>query len=220
LSTPFQNRLVGTIVISAVAIIFLPDIFDGEKHTEQSTFDAIPKAPVYQGNKEVKSFPTAQLSQIAEGPISDEKAVDEDTLPSSSLTETVDKSAEKEDTNTIVVTAVNPNPEFAEQTTDNSNRIEIKNADQNKVETSIPENKSWVIQLGSFKHRKNVDALITNLKKNNYVVFTRPIKTHSGILTKVFIGPELSKKALESKLDKLYKLTSMKGTITEFKPAK
>ena len=45
MSTPFQNRLVGTIIVAAVAIIVLPDLLDGNKKTFQDEFEQIPPPP-------------------------------------------------------------------------------------------------------------------------------------------------------------------------------
>ena len=75
----------------------------------------------------------------------------------------------------------------------------------------------WVIQLGSFRHEKNVKALLTKLEKAGYRAFSRKIQTSSGPLNKVFVGPDLDKKKLESALPHLKELTSLKGKVTTFK---
>ena len=68
LSTPFQNRLVGTVIVAAAVIIFLPDILDGKKESNQTDFDAIPSAPEFTGKIDQKSFPTDALV-VKENPI-------------------------------------------------------------------------------------------------------------------------------------------------------
>ena len=55
MSTPFQNRLVGTIIVAAAVVIFLPDVLDGKKNTNQTDFEAIPKAPNFTGKIEKKT---------------------------------------------------------------------------------------------------------------------------------------------------------------------
>jgi DedD protein len=213
LSTPFQNRLVGTIIISAAAIIFLPDILDGEKHSQQTSFDVIAKAPVFQGDKELKSFPTAQMSQLPQPVIEDESAEDEQLEAYSAMNTDAD----------VLVNAVAPAPEFNSlEDVPNPQTIEQNaqpNLQQNTMSnTDLANGPAWVLQLGSFKHQKNVDVLLQTLKDNGYVAFTRPIKTHSGTLTKVFVGPELSKSRLEHNIVALKTLTGMQGKITSFKP--
>ena len=53
-----------------------------------------------------------------------------------------------------------------------------------------------------------------------FKTFTRPIKTPNGTLTKVFVGPSLSKKELESKLVELKQLTKLNGKVTQFEITK
>ncbi|WP_028024836.1 SPOR domain-containing protein [Enterovibrio calviensis] len=42
MATQFQNRLVGTLILVSLGVIFLPDVFDGEKAHYQESFQAIP----------------------------------------------------------------------------------------------------------------------------------------------------------------------------------
>lgn len=43
-----KNRVVGAVVLFALAIIFLPKIFDGEKESQRREFVSIPKKPQHQ----------------------------------------------------------------------------------------------------------------------------------------------------------------------------
>jgi len=79
-------------------------------------------------------------------------------------------------------------------------------------------NEAWVIQLGSFKNKKNVEQLVQKLKKNGYVVFTKPIQTKKGSLIKVFVGPELIKSSMTKKLPHLKSITGVEGKVANFNP--
>ena len=85
------------------------------------------------------------------------------------------------------------------------------------TKSAADDDAGWVIQLGSFRHEKNVKALLTKLEKAGYRAFSRKIQTSSGPLNKVFVGPDLDKKKLESALPHLKELTSLKGKVTTFK---
>jgi len=61
LSTPFQNRLVGSIIVAAAIIIFLPGILDGKKKSNQAEFEPIPQTPAFIGNTTKKNFPDQKL---------------------------------------------------------------------------------------------------------------------------------------------------------------
>jgi DedD protein len=73
-----------------------------------------------------------------------------------------------------------------------------------------------VIQLGSFRHQKNVKQLLDKLENAGYRAFSRPIETSSGSLTKVFVGPNLNKRELDGALSHLQELTGLRGKVTRF----
>ncbi len=77
MSTPFQNRLVGTIIVAAAVIIFLPDVLDGKKKSNQTDFEAIPKAPAFTGKMTKKAFPEDKLVIKKQAEIVNEQALDE-----------------------------------------------------------------------------------------------------------------------------------------------
>ena len=73
---------------------------------------------------------------------------------------------------------------------------------QQTLKKSLPEKsilkQAWVIQLGSFRHKKNVE----------------------GAYPQVCIGPELIKSSLEKKIAGLKKLTNVQGKLARFYPTK
>lgn len=207
MSTPFQNRLVGTVIVAAISIIFLPDILDGEKKTYQEEFDQIPSAPSVDFKPSNKQLDEQKFSQLSQETLSDEKALDDD-LPLDD-----ERSTENNNNDVVKVTSL-PNKSTIVENTD-ANASE-KTADNLPQQAVLKE--AWVIQLGSFRHKKNVDELLKKLKDNGYTAFSKPIKTRTGNLTKVFIGPELIKSSLEKKIPALKELTTVEGKIARFNP--
>jgi DedD protein len=202
LSTPFQNRLVGTIIVAAVVIIFLPDLLDGEKQSHQDDFEAIPKAEVFSGKLTNQPFPEDKLKRKSVDPTSDEQAIDEvaSNEPVQRPTPTSDEIKNKQVlAKPIVKTAEAPKPTLPEKAV---------------------AKEAWVIHLGSFKNKENVEQLLKKLKSKGYIVFTKPIKTKKGTLTKVMIGPELIKSAMVKKLPALNELTGIQGKVALFEPKK
>lgn len=204
MSTPFQNRLVGTIIVAAVVIIFLPDVLDGEKKSHQDDFEAIPKAEVFSGKLTNKPFPEEKLVRQKVTPISNEEAIDEAPIdkPASEPTKQVVQVKKK-----VAKPAVIPPVKVA-----------------SKPKKALPEKavakEAWVIHLGSFKDKTNVAQLLKKLKSKGYIAFTKPIKTKQGTLTKVIIGPELIKTAMVKKLPALKDLTGIQGKVAYFEPNK
>ena len=207
MSTPFQNRLVGTIIVAAVAIIFLPDVLDGDKKTYKDNFETIPRAPQVDFPAADKEFPVDKLAKLPQEGFSDDVALDSQTAIDD--TKVLNEKA-------VTVSTLTKESSFsvAEEAT-STNNISAK-----ELPSKALLKQAWAIQLGSFRHQNNVDELVNKLKVAGYTVFTKPIKTKNGKLTKVFVGPELIQSSLEEKLPALKKLTNVQGKVTRFYPTK
>jgi len=193
LSTPFQNRLVGSSIVAAVIIIFLPGILDGKKKSDQDGFEPIPQTPAFIGNTTKKPFPEQKLII--------KKRVEFDKK---------DKQEQAVETKIKVTPSTKVKPVISS----------ITKPKLGKQPAKAVNKEAWVIQLGSFRHRANVNELLAKLKKNGYVAFTKPIKTKKGTLIKVLVGPELIKSSLIKKLPALKKLTNVQGRVAQFYPTK
>lgn len=219
MSTPFQNRLVGTIIVAAIAIIFLPDILDGEKKNYQDNFETIPAEPKLHIPSADTSFPKEKLAQLPQEKIVEELALDDVSNKEEINIEFSKPLTEKN----ISVTTLPKEQSFsstkAAVTENKTIQENIKKKVTKSPNKSVKE-QAWAIQLGSFRHQNNVDILIKKLSQNGYTVFTKPIKTKKGKLIKVFVGPELNKASLDKKLPALKKLTNVQGKVTHFYPTK
>ena len=226
MSTPFQNRLVGTIIVAAAVIIFLPDLLDGKKQSNQTDFDAIPKAPTFTGKISKKPFPEDELKVKEKPTVFNEQAKDEQLLASEKVN-TIKTELTQNNQNTLdgeAITKVTPatkTPAIIDNTsTKKTTTSAIKKPVLGQQPSKAINKEAWVIQLGSFKHQTNVTELVNKLKSNGYTVFTKPIQTKQGTLTKVFVGPELIKATLSKKLPALKKLTNVQGKVARFYPTK
>ncbi|MFC3033971.1 SPOR domain-containing protein [Pseudoalteromonas fenneropenaei] len=220
MNSAFVNRLVGTCIVVVAAVVFIPNILDGEKVHHQETFPAIPDRPEFttidlQAEVDAKADAAKAPNEVA---IEDETALDADGKDFvAALNEPVDDG--------VTTTS----EEQAQATTENLSDATVP---QPEVKPIMPEVKrpstrnsnldksAYVIQLGSFSHKANVDALVKKLRDNGFDTFTKPVQTPNGTLTKVFVGPTTDKAALESKLLELKKLTKLNGRLTEFEAAK
>ena len=207
MSTPFQNRLVGTIIVAAVVIIFIPDVLDGEKQSHQTEFEAIPQAEVFSGKLTNKPFPGDKLVAKTVTPISNEQAIDM-VIPEKTIT--VPKQQESK---VKVIKTSSANKVKTTPTTKASTQL-------SKLPPKAIAKEAWVIHLGSFKNKDNVAQLLKKLKAKGFIAFTKPIKTKQGMLTKVIIGPELIKSMMTKKLPDLKKLTGIQGKVAYFEPNK
>lgn len=195
MASALQNRLVGTVILVAVAVIFLPDMLDGKKTSNQDVFVNVPPAPNQKPIVNPEPFPAERVASATQRPIEivNEPALDDEPEP---------QVATPDETVTAEVSSAG-NDDLARQTV-----VEAPD------EASI--GNSWVIQLGSFRHQKNVKQLLDKLEDAGYRAFSKPIVTSSGPLTKVFVGPNLDKSTLETAIPHLQELTGLKGKVTTF----
>lgn len=219
MNSGFLNRLVGTSIVVVSAIIFIPNILDGEKVHFKDGFKAIPERPEFT-TIEIKQDIDARAALAPE--IKSETIYDEVAIDAGEYTE-----AQTNDQMATQDTLEAPSEDIAEQVSTQTAQVAEQVTSQPKVvaakaqplkrsETSNLTSMAYVIQLGSFSHKANVEALMKKLKKAGFTAFTRPVKTPNGELTKVFVGPQLDKAGLEAKLPELEKLTSLKGRLTQF----
>lgn len=196
MSTALQNRLVGTVILVAVAVIFLPDLLDGKKESQQNLFVELPPKPAVKKLIAPDEFDTAKIKEAATRQVEVVNEVPVDDYQGEQLVDTKGASSATEE--------VNQSHSLEQQTV-----VE-------DTESSLLAGAGWVVQLGSFKHQKNVRDLLTKLEKSGYRAFSRPVKTSSGVLTKVFVGPDLQKDKLEQALSHLKEVTNLQGRITPF----
>jgi|TARA_R110001583_G_scaffold86499_1_gene225880 DedD protein len=219
LSTPFQNRLVGTVIVAAAVIIFLPNLLDGKKKSNQTEFDEIPQTPAFTGKINTKSFPEQKLVIKDKATVLNEQAQD-DLLKIDNTVKTSKESSSKITIGTGENKSTKVTPASKVQKIVAKTQSAIIKPVLGQQPAQAVNKEAWVIQLGSFKHKSNVAELVAKLKHNGYTAFTRPIKTKQGPLTKVFVGPELIKATLMKKIPALKKLTNVEGKIARFQPTK
>ena len=197
MAAALKNRLVGTVILVAVAVIILPDMLDGKKSSNGDVFVNVPAAPAKKPIVNPEPFPDERVEASAQRPVEivNEKPVDEPDSPAESAPETRSDSTAKVNNS--------PNDDLARQTV-----VEAPEESE--------QNNSWVIQLGSFRHQKNVKQLLDKLENAGYRAFSRPIETSSGPLTKVFVGPNLNKRELDGAISHLQELTGLRGKVTRF----
>lgn len=197
MSSHFQNRLVGVIVIVALGVIFLPDILDGKKQRQEEQFAEIPLRPeVEQAQLPQQAIETLELDTEASN-----ITVGDDSWEIEPATE--DK--------TVVVANTKAKVKDVAVKTEST----VVAANKKQV---VANSKAWTIQLGSFKNAANVEALVKSLRAKGFSAYTLPTKPVDGKLTKVFVGPNISKDKLVAMQPDIEKQTKLKGRIVAYNP--
>ena len=190
---------------------------DGEKVHYKEGFKAIPERPEFTtiDLQEVIDNKVASAEQPSQIPVEDTQANDADLVANE--TQQIDTAPQMVEASIDEPVINKAEPKVAVQ--EPAKPVAKTPEPTRKPEENLTQ-MAYVIQLGSFSHAPNVKSLQEKLKANGFKTFTRPIKTPNGTLTKVFVGPSLSKKELESKLPELKQLTKLNGKVTQFEITK
>lgn len=212
MSTPFQNRLVGTVIIAAAAVIFLPDMLSGKKEQNQTVFEDIPKAPKVVAQTNDASFPEEKLALVPKNKMDKTTAMRKVFDDKQAIIKPENNQADEK----IVINTAKKEEPLLQQADEVKHQQKFTSSVEDKAKTEAV--KQWVVQLGSYSQKKNVDELVNLLEKNGFKAFTKPIKTKMGKLTKVFVGPEVVKSVLEKKIPELKALTKVEGKVSTYRP--
>lgn len=213
MASQFQNRLVGISILVASVVIFLPTIIDGKKTAYEDEFVSTPIHPEVKEHtqllvisNEVTENSTQEIvTSSMDDPITQAEIVDEQwQVEEVASTVTIDKPA---------VTN--------ELTGKIADKQVIVKKTITQVTSNIPKKKAfletaWTIQLGAFQNAANINSLLKTLHKAGFQAHTVPTAVIDGELTRVFVGPDVSKSKLEKQLPRLKRLTKLEGKLYPF----
>tara|TARA_R110002167_G_scaffold22064_2_gene79290 strand:+ start:6277 stop:6861 length:585 start_codon:yes stop_codon:yes gene_type:complete len=189
-----KERLLGSLLLLAIAAIFLPMLLDGEGARQGRLQVVLPTAPV--ATDIVHYQPQYQ-------PHSDTRELAE-PLPPANFT----------------LSPPPPPLPSDESEADAARDQELKPAPASSmgVEPPVLDQQGipagWALQLASFKERSNAEALQQNLLKRGYQSYIRD----KGELSKVFVGPDLQKSVIENLKIELKKEFKLDGLVLRFRP--
>jgi DedD protein len=216
-SSALQNRLVGTAIVVAIVVIFLPDLLDGKQESKRNLFVDLPQKPPMKTVKPPVPFDTSKVKEAATRKVEiiSEQAVDDTTEPTLLVETKPDSRIQDVQIPDVYLENNASEANVSQKVIKKVSSLEQQTVVEQDVERLLA-SAGWVVQLGSFRHQKNVKELLNRLEKAGYRAFSRPVKTNSGTLTKVFVGPDLQKDNLENALAHLKELTKLQGRVTPF----
>lgn len=182
-----KHRLVGTIVIGCLAVIFVPILLDGEGVTTPALNTEIPQAPPMPSVPDINPVRPVISADTVEPETAEADpagSIDEDTDATDTISEQT-------------VTEAPPEPE----------RPRFTNA-------GLPE--TWAVRLGSFGESANAEALVDRLRNNDYRGFSRPLQTSRGTLTGVYVGPVLTQANATDLQQELARSFELEGVVVQF----
>lgn len=192
-----KNRLVGVIVIFALAVIFLPMILDGSGMRKEKQEVVIPPQPLVNANPEFEPKIVELQSKVDALPELDSRFVDENS----------DAQAEQK------------RSEAAEAPAQTA-KVSSGSAEQTPVEPeSAPRTggDSWVLQVGSFQDRDKALAQRDKLRKSNIAaVFIERFEYQGKESYRVRLGPFLNREQTRVAQNKIKAKHDIDGIIMKY----
>ena len=200
----FKQRMVGALVLVALAVIFLPMLFSRQDEQRQIQVDAptAPEMPVM-APVQVEPVVVPEPQVIAEEPAPPEQEVV--AAPITAPTPVAPVVAKPP-----VVAPKPPAVTPAQTVAQAPAKLDTtqKRVDPNGLPIS------WSVQLVSLSNRASADNLQKTLRNQGYNAYVRS----SGGMNRVFVGPLLERAEADRLRDLLGKQQNLKGFVVRFQP--
>ena len=215
LDNVYKQRMVGALVLIALAVIFLPMLFSRQDETRrvQVEVPAAPQAPAITALKvdpvavpEQQALPqepvpdeepVAQAPVAAPAPVQKEKAPAMQPLPTPTPAQVAKVTAPAPVAKAAPAPAAPAKP-----------AVEAHHVDTNGLSVS------WSVQLASLSNRDSAETLQKTLRAQGYNAY---IRAADGV-NRVFVGPLIERAEADRLRDQLGKQQKLKGFVVRFQP--
>jgi DedD protein len=194
-----KQRIVGTVVLLALALIFLPIIFDGEGSYQAPVSSRIPDTPIIS----ILPEPTQSRPVI----IGNVETIEPEVAATVSLIEEVTELVEEP--SVVIATAESVRDVEITESAPVFSREVMQLSD-----AGLPQ--GWVVRLGSFSDSENASNLVTRLQDAGYKAYSRVMRSSQESLTGVFVGPWLDRGQVNEYQQKLQEEFSLAGLVVRY----
>lgn len=197
------QRIVGALVLVALAVIFVPMLFNRDDAGQQIAVDA-PAMPETPAAPIIETQPVEVPEPAVEAIPEDYEIIEEDSVAESSIpANPIDP----------VPAEAQPAPEASEQAVTAAPPLMPENAEEQRLDTAnLPV--SWSVQLASLSSRENAEKLQKTLRSQGYNAY---IRTADG-MNRVFVGPLVERAEANRLRDQLQRQHKLDGFVIRFKP--
>lgn len=192
-----KQRIVGAVVLVALAVLFVPVLFEPEFNRELDRTTQVPPAP-------------GILPLRVADPVRPESI--EPAKPAKAMYQLLPEPA--------------ADGEMARQSSKAASEIagakpalvKKPSVEQRRLLDPKGVPKAWAVQVASFHTEKRAKVLRDQLLEDSYPAFTRTLETSKGKVTRVYVGPKVERRkaaSIKRELDKSLKINSL---LVRFSP--
>lgn len=228
-----RNRIVGTVVVTILAMIFLPMLLNEPKEEGQEivplelpqkpedstslTGTILPDSPEDvtgelstepQPNEQQQTF--QQQAAVSETPAPSEQQAQEQQ---SNASATMTQNPQPEIAKTTVEKPQQTTPTISAATVENAKKLQPPRLDAPPATTSTSQGTRWFIQVASFSDQGNANAFRDKLRRQGFPAAVDSVWTNNKRIYRLRVGPELNRQRAEMLKNKLNRLNNVKSII-------
>lgn len=190
-----KQRLVGAVVLIAVAVIFLPSVLRQHKPEPVDTRSQIPERPALESLSFAVPEPPPAVSPA---PNPETMFVPEETTQP--VVESLEQLASQE-----------AEPSAPAQPSQNSAQTET-------VASDATDRAAWVIQVASLSSADAARRLRDRLQDQGYKAYVRSVTINGNEVSRVYIGPKLERSAADAIKAEIDQQLQVNALVLRFQP--
>ncbi|WP_417694782.1 Cell division protein DedD [Pseudomonas sp. E141] len=216
LDKAYKQRMVGALVLVALAVIFLPMLFSRQDEQRQVTVDA-PAAPQAPSIAPVQVEPVVvpEPEALPQEPVPSDEELAEQPAPSLPIEPAPAAPATAAPAPSKPAVAPAPAAPVAKPAP--TQPITAAPAKPDTTQSRVDANGlsvSWSVQLASLSNRESAEKLQKTLRSQGYNAY---IRTADG-KNRVFVGPLIERAEADRLRDLLSRQQNLKGFVVRFQP--
>ena len=215
LDKAYKQRMVGALVLVALAVIFLPMLFSRQDEQRQVTVEA-PAAPQAPSMPQVQVEPVVvpEPQTLAQEPVPSDEEIAQQEEPSMPIAPTAPVApapvAKPAAPAPVPAMAAKPSTPPAQPITAAPGKPDTTQSRVDANGLSV----SWSVQLASLSNRASAESLQKSLRSQGYNAY---IRTADG-KNRVFVGPLIERAEADRLRDLLSRQQNLKGFVVRFQP--
>ncbi|MBK5535334.1 SPOR domain-containing protein [Pseudomonas sp. TH08] len=216
LDKAYKQRMVGALVLVALAVIFLPMLFTRQDEQRQVTVEApaAPQAPVVP-QVQMESVAVPEPQTLPQEPVPTDEEVAEDTAPAAPVAPA--PTAPTAPTAPILIAKPVAPPAVSKPIPAPAQPITAASTKPDTTQSRVDANGlsvSWSVQLASLSSRASAESLQKTLRSQGYNAYIRSADGKN----RVFVGPLIERAEADRLRDLLGRQQNLKGFVVRFQP--
>ncbi len=211
-----KQRLVGALVLIALAVIFLPPIL--KEKTQQEPFQSqIPAKPIELINTKIDESLAKKNQQLQES--LDQLETKQRKRKSIDITE--EGSLINKVKQTVPI-QIQTEPAQVKES-DKTRRVKAQEGSSVTEPKTLGKNfkdAAWVIQIASFSNQENATNFVDKLKASGHPAYKKQAKQNNKAIYRIFVGPYVDKQDAQKTLKSVNKLSPSTGMLQVYDPSK